>query len=99
MPNFRKLTPIFEGVATDLNVESRQPWPDNWGMVFEGDFEIDQPGDYTFYLNSDDGSKLYIDDQLVIDNDGDHSLLELKNATKLTAGTHKLRIEFFEAGA
>jgi hypothetical protein len=99
MPNFRELTPIFEGVATDLNVESRQPWPDNWGMVFEGDFEIDRTGVYTFYLKSDDGSKLYIDDRVVVDNDGDHSLLELKNITKLTAGKHPLRIEFFEAGA
>jgi hypothetical protein len=98
MPNYRKLKPIFEGVATDLKVESRQPWPDNWGMEFEGNFQVDRPGVYTFYLNSDDGSRLYIDDQLVIDNDGDHSLLELNKVTTLTAGTHKLRIEFFEAG-
>ncbi len=97
MPDYRELTPIFEGVATDLNVESRQPSPDNWGIVLEGDFEIERPGDYTFYLKSDDGSKLYVDDKLVVDNDGDHSLLELKNATKLSAGTHKIRIEFFEA--
>jgi hypothetical protein len=34
----------------------------------------------------------------VIDNDGDHSLLELSGATTLSAGTHKLRIDFFEAG-
>jgi hypothetical protein len=67
-------------------------------MVFEGDFDVGQSGDYTFYLNSDDGSKLYVDEQLVIDNDGDHSLLELKKTTNLTAGTHRLRIEFFEAG-
>jgi hypothetical protein len=98
MPKFRELKPIFEGVATDLNVESRQPWLDNWGMEFEGDFQVDRPGEYMFYLNSDDGSRLYIDDQLVIDNDGDHSLLELSKATKLGAGPHKLRIEFFEAG-
>jgi hypothetical protein len=68
-------------------------------MVFEGDFEIERPGDYTFYLKSDDGSKLYVDDRLVVDNDGDHSLLELQGAAKLTAGKHRLRIEFFEAGA
>jgi hypothetical protein len=98
MPDYRKLTPVFEGVAMGLDVESRQLWPDNWGMVLEGNFEVDRPGDYTFYLTSDDGSKLYIDDRLVIDNDGDHSLLELKNGTKLSAGTHPIRIEFFEAG-
>jgi hypothetical protein len=98
MPDYRKLTPVFEGVAMGLDVESRQLWPDNWGMVLEGNFQVDRSGDYTFHLKSDDGSKLYIDDRLVIDNDGDHSLLELKNSTKLSAGTHQIRIEFFEAG-
>jgi PA14 domain/Chitobiase/beta-hexosaminidase C-terminal domain/Calcineurin-like phosphoesterase len=98
MPDFTKLKPVFEGVATDLNVESRQLAEDHWGMILEGNFDVDAAGQYTFYLKSDDGSKLYVDDQLVIDNDGDHSLLELSGATKLSAGKHKLRIEFFEAG-
>ena len=40
---------------------------------------------------------LYIDDHLVIDNDGDHSLLELSGQASLSAGSHRLRIEFFEA--
>lgn len=99
VPNFKDLTPVFEGVATNLNVESRQLWPDNWAMTLEGNFPVETAGDYTFYLNSDDGSKLYIDDELVIDNDGDHSLLELKGTKQLTAGIHQIRIEFFEAGA
>jgi hypothetical protein len=98
MPDFSKLTPVFESVATDLNVESRQLRADDWGMVLEGDFKIDKAGEYNFYLTSDDGSKLYIDDRLIIDNDGDHSLLELKGATEMSAGSHKLRIDFFEAG-
>ena len=68
-------------------------------MTLEGNFPVETAGDYTFYLNSDDGSKLYIDDELVIDNDGDHSLLELKGTKQLTAGVHQIRIEFFEAGA
>ena len=98
MPDFSKLKPVFESVATDLNVESRQLIEDNWGMILDGNFDVDSAGQYTFYLKSDDGSKLYVDDQLVIDNDGDHSLLELSGATKLSAGKHKLRIDFFEAG-
>jgi PA14 domain len=98
MPDYTKLTPMFEGVASDLQVETRQLSADNWAIVLEGDFNVDRPGKYTFYLNSDDGSKLYIDDQLVIDNDGDHSLLELSGEKELSAAKHKLRIEFFEAG-
>lgn len=97
MPDYTKLTPVFESVASDLKVESRQLADDHWAMVMDGDFNVDRPGKYTFFLNSDDGSKLYIDDQLVIDNDGDHSLLELSGEKELSAAKHKLRIEFFEA--
>ena len=98
MPDYTKLTPVFESVASDLQVESRQLSADNWAMVMDGNFNLDRPGKYTFFLNSDDGSKLYIDDELVIDNDGDHSLLELSGKKELSAAKHKLRIEFFEAG-
>jgi hypothetical protein len=98
MPNVSELKPVFESVASDLLVESRQLTADNWAMVLDGDFDVERPGKYTFFLNSDDGSKLYIDDQLVIDNDGDHSLLELSGEKELSAGPHKVRIEFFEAG-
>jgi len=99
LPDFSKLEPVFESVATDFNVESRQFRPDNWGMILEGNLQIDKAGEYTFHLNSDDGSKLYLDDQLVIDNDGDHSVLDLSGKVKLAAGARRLRIEFFEAGA
>jgi len=98
LPDYRVLQPVFESVASDLNVESRQLWDDHWGMVFEGNLKIDRAGEYTFYLNSDDGSKLLINEKVVIDNDGDHSLSEISGKTHLSAGTHLLRIEFFEAG-
>ena len=53
-------------------------------------------GAYAFRLTSDDGSKLYLDDALAIDNDGLHGV-ESKDATvTLTAGAHPLRIEYFE---
>lgn len=97
MPDYEKLVPVFTGVASDLNVESRQLWPDHWGMVLDGELRIPQAGEYYFYLNCDDGGMLYIDDRLVIDNDGDHSLLELSGNTELSAGKHALRIEFFES--
>jgi hypothetical protein len=98
MPNYGELKAVFESVTSDLKVESRQLWADNWGMVLEGNFDVDRAGNYSFFLNSDDGSKLYIDDELVIDNDGDHSLLELSGARQLSTGPHELRLEFFEAG-
>jgi hypothetical protein len=55
-------------------------------------------GEYTFRLRSDDGSELYIDDKLVIDNDGLHGAEDKDGTVQLTAGMHALRVNFFEAG-
>ncbi len=97
MPDFSAMTPLFESVTSDLSIESRQLREDYWGMVLDGQLEIETPGDYTFYLNSDDGSLLYIDDELVVNNDGDHSAVELAGQKKLAAGTHTIRLEFFDS--
>jgi hypothetical protein len=53
---------------------------------------------YTFYLSSNDGSKLYIDGELIIDNDGLHGALEKQGMVKLSRGKHALRITYFQAG-
>jgi hypothetical protein len=42
-----------------------------------GILRIPKAGSYTFFLKSDDGSKLWIDGNLVIDNDGLQSLQEM----------------------
>jgi len=55
-------------------------------------------GQYTFRLNSDDGSELFIDNQLVIDHDGLHGAEDKDGELQLTAGMHALRVNFIEAG-
>ncbi|MCG8307408.1 MAG: PA14 domain-containing protein [Cytophagales bacterium] len=57
--------------------------------------KIDRPGDYRFYLASDDGSKLYINRRIVVDNDGDHGVLERSGDIKLKAGLALLEVEYF----
>lgn len=55
-------------------------------------------GSYRFRLTSDDGSKLWIGDTLVIDHDGLHGNTAKEGTIDLTAGLHPLRVEHFEAG-
>ena len=55
-------------------------------------------GQYTFRLRSDDGSELFIGDQLVIDHDGLHGAEDKDGTVELTAGMHALRVNFIEAG-
>ena len=47
-------------------------------------------------LTSDDGSQLFIDDQLVIDNDGNHPPITRHGTVELSAGRHQLRIVYFQ---
>ena len=96
LPDFAALTPVFEEVASipKENIGNRD---DYYGLRFSGYISIDQPGTYTFYTNSDDGSKLYIDSVLVVDNDGLHGFQERSGTISLTAGMHTITVDFFEA--
>jgi len=71
---------------------------DAFGLVFEGLLKAPVTDVYTFTTTSDDGSKLYIDGTLVVDNDFQHAPERQSGQIGLMAGFHRLRLEFFEAG-
>jgi PA14 domain len=56
-------------------------------------------GEHSFRLSSDDGSRLYIDDRLLINNDGVHSEVSLSTKLKLEAGVHRVRVTYFQGPA
>lgn len=59
---------------------------------------ISVEGDYTFYTRSDDGSRLFLDGSLVVDNDGDHGILERGGTLNLKPGWHEIEVDYFNAG-
>jgi len=67
----------------------------NVGAVFEGYMTVPSDGVYFFDLTSEDGSKLYIGDNLVVNNDGVHNRVSTTGGAALKAGAHKTRIEYF----
>ena len=69
---------------------------EKYAIRWTGAIDVPSTGSYTFYTNSDDGSRLYIDGALVVDNDGLHAVREEQGTVYLTAGCHDLVIEFFE---
>ena len=68
-----------------------------YGFYYTTYLEVVANGAYTFYLNSSDGSRLYIDGQLVVDNDGRHAVREESGQVTLNTGRHLLEIEHFNA--
>ena len=69
---------------------------DHYGFVFEGFVPIPETGVYTFATYSDDGTRLFIGDHLVVDNDGSHSPRLKDGIAVLEAGYHPFRLEYFE---
>jgi len=57
---------------------------------------ISEAGAYTFSLTSDDGSRLTLDDERLINNDGVHGMREKTTTASLSAGEHKIELLFFQ---
>lgn len=79
----------------DLGLEIR-PRDRHYAVVFTGYVEVPADGIYTFRLTSDDGSRLFIGDLIVVDNDGRHGTREVGGQVILEAGHHPLRLEYFQ---
>ncbi len=71
---------------------------DNFVVRFNNTLNVETAGSYTFYSGSDDGSLVYVDGNLVVDNDGAHSFLEKNGTISLAAGEHTVQVLFFENG-
>jgi hypothetical protein len=67
-----------------------------FAIDYTGRFWIETPGRYTFALLSDDGSRLFIDDSPIIDDDCQHSPDLRVAAVKLEGGGHRIRVSYFQ---
>lgn len=55
-------------------------------------------GNYRFSATTDDGMRVYLDDQLIIDSWTDSQVHTVTRDLYVTAGDHKMRVEYYEAG-
>jgi len=69
-----------------------------FSYTFEGYLKVPATGVYTMYLKSNDGALLYIDDELVVDNDMFHRTQERSMRIGLKAGYHKIKVDYFQMG-
>lgn len=90
-----KVQKVKSGVMENISLAPADK-DDGFALEFEGYIKIDKKGVYRFYTYSDDGSTLYIDDQLVVDNDGSHSIKRENGKVGLEKGFHKFKLIYFE---
>lgn len=102
---FQALDPVAVIYTSSLNVPPRnftEGFPGvtdrfEWFAIdYSGRFWVEKPGLYQFALTSDDGSKLYIDDELIIDNDGVHAPEVKMGRIGLSGGIHRIRVSYFQ---
>lgn len=69
---------------------------DTFATRHTGYLNVPRAGIYTLFVRSNDGSKVWLDGELVIDNDGIHPMRERSVTRTLAAGNHALRVEAFD---
>ncbi|MFH1161333.1 MAG: PA14 domain-containing protein [bacterium] len=95
LPDFAKLIPVKWGTLPYFSFEPRNN-PERFGVVYTGYIQVPERNVYTFYTDSDDGSRLYIGNKLVVDNDGLHGMREKEGTIGLAKGFHPVTITFFK---
>jgi hypothetical protein len=98
-----KSWPVFSAVdAEPSTAQVVRRWnnapPVAFSVVWTGYLSVVRSGLYDFATTSDDGSRLFIDDQLVVDNGGPHANTTRSGGARLNQGAHRVRLEFFQAG-
>ncbi len=97
LPAYDKAEPKARGVTPKIDVSVRTR-DDQFSLRFDGIIWLPEAGEYSFYTTSDDGSRLYVDGQLVVDNGGLHGPEEKSGTVRLAVGGHRLTVTFFEQG-
>lgn len=73
-----------------------RPEEDDFAVIFSSRMIVKKSGKYRFLLGSDDGSRLIVDGNKVVDNDGSHTYMEKMGVAELSEGEHIIKLEYFE---
>jgi hypothetical protein len=86
----------FNGKVSTFTLSPRTQ-DDYYNFSFDGFILITQAGNYEFRTSSSDGSRLYLDNALLVDNDGIHEFQTAASPMRsLSQGPHRIYVQFFE---
>ncbi len=92
-------TPIFSRVDPTINYwwPRDEPIPEqSFSVEWTGWIKMEKAGQYRFDTFSHDGSWLYIDDRLVVDNGGEHPERWKESSLELQPGWHRIKVRYFQ---
>jgi cytochrome c len=92
-PSFKAIVGKVEAAGADFG-----ELKNNFALEVRGYLYLEKDDNIVLQLSSDDGTKLYLDDQMLINNDGPHGMEPKEAEVAIRAGFHHLRIEYFQGG-
>lgn len=95
-PDLAFSEPVSRGKTYRFEVGMIEKREDHVAIVFESNLEIGAAGDYTFYSSANDGSVLYLDGGVVVDDAGYFGTKANSGQVRLQPGRHPIRIVYFE---
>ncbi len=98
LPPFDVLQAKHKGRVYDFDLKLLNTRQAQFAVNYTGYIHIARAGNYDFYVNSNDGSKLFIGDKEVVDNGGAHGNQERQGKINLSAGSHPITLLYFDSG-
>lgn len=98
--NFGKFIKTRVDKTINFNWDDKSPAfsvpRDNFSIRWTGYVLVPKPGNYEFYTRNDDGARLWIDDQQIIDDWNKHVAKTNRGVIQLTEGPHRIKLEYYE---
>lgn len=99
--NLKQLKDMRVDKNVNFNWQGGSPFPsiepDYFSVEWNGYIRADSSGVYWFYTKSDNGVRLWIEDDLIIDNWNPNLSYELCEPVFLEKGLHKIKLQYFES--
>lgn len=95
VPDFDRERVAASGTAAGFDVAKRTR-DTGFALRFRGFVRVPKDGVYRFWVESDDGSRLWIGDTLVVMNDGLHGAREESGQIALAGGLHPIVVGMFQ---
>ena len=106
LPDFDTLTPFHMWMVANIDVPHtpyERGFPElgveiltDFAIRLRGQLKVETAGTYNFKIQSDDGAQVYINGDLIVDNDGLHPFTIATGSAMLAAGYHDLEILYFQ---
>ncbi len=96
-----KADPTEKGATKSIQLPQfakKQDLKEPFGVIFDGLIKVPIDGIYEFQVEADDGAVLLIDDEVVVDNDGLHSMQARTGTVPLRKGFHRVKFKYFQGG-